>query len=93
MGVISAEAEGPQGGVEANFDPKNMNVGAMAEASLFRVEGKVAGFTAKIQPNLNSGARLRDGKVDVKALGFGLTLGPGNQAIHTPLGTIGRGEL
>ena len=47
---------------------------------------------ARLEPNLNTGIGLRDGALQAKALGFGVSAGKGF-GIHTPLGSFGFGKF
>ena len=91
--VFAAEAEAPSAGAAANWDPKNMNMGAHAEASLFRAEARAVGVGARLEPNLNTGVGMREGQAEVKALGFGVSGGWRGLGIHTPLGSLGFGKF
>ena len=87
--VLGVEAEGPNAQAGANWDPTRGNAGAFANAALGRAElqvlrGTPLGFVASIEPNLNTGIGLRDGKLEVKVLGFGFS----SSGLHTPLGSI-----
>ena len=87
--VLGVEAEGPNAQAGANWDPTRGNAGAFAEAALGRAElqilrGTPLGVVASIELNLNTGIGIRDGKLEIKVLGFGLS----SNGIHTPLGSI-----
>ena len=91
--VLGVEAEGPNAKAGANWDPTKGNAGAFADASLGRAElqilrGTPLGVVASIEPNLNTGIGLKNGKLEVKVLGFGLTLGSNGGGFHTPLGSL-----
>ena len=68
------------------------NAGAFAEASIGRAELQVGPVGARLEPNLNTGVGLRDGALQAKAFGFGVSAGKGF-GIHTPLGSIGFGKF
>ena len=48
---------------------------------------------ARIEPNLNTGAGVRKGNLEVKVLGFGGAIGKKGLGISTPLGSIGFGKF
>ena len=90
--IVGVEAEGPNAGAGVNWDPSHGNAGAFAEAALGRAEAQVGPVGARLEPNLNTGAGFRDGQLQVKALGFGVTTGKGF-GFHTPLGSFGFGKF
>ena len=92
-GVLAAEAEGPMAGASAGADLKSGNLGAFAEASLGRVEGKVGPARVRLEPNVNSGIGAKDGQAQAKLLGFGLSADSKGVGISTPLGSIGFGNF
>ena len=63
------------------------------EASLFRIEAKLWALRVRIEPNIHSGIGLRDGQVQVKLAGFGLSFGNYGIGVSTPLGGIGSGKF
>lgn len=83
---MSFEFEGPAAGTEVSKDY------AGVEASLGRAEGQVGPVGARVEPNLNTGAGIKDGQVITKFAGFGVTAGKGF-GIHTPLGSLGFGKF
>ena len=48
------------------------------------LRGTPLGVVASIELNLNTGIGIRDGKLEFKVLGFGLS----SNGIHTPLGSV-----
>ena len=73
------------------FLGKDAGYGAFVEASLGRVEGRLGKHVgASIEPNVNTGAGVRNGEASVKFLGFGGSVNTnlGGGAIHTPLGSL-----
>ena len=91
--VLGVEAEGPNAGASANWEPSKGNAGVFADAALGRAELQILrttphGVVVSIEPNLNTGIGLRDRKLEVKVLGFGLSLGTNGGGLHTPLGSL-----
>ena len=85
--LLAIEGEGPAAG----FESYESNYVA-TEASLLRVEAKVGPAAVRLEPNLNSAVGVHGGQFKIKCLGFGITLGKG-AGIHTPLGSIGFGNI
>jgi hypothetical protein len=48
--------------------------------------GQLAGV--HFEPNINTGAGVRDGNLDVHVLGFGTRIGADGVEINTPLGGV-----
>ena len=54
--------------------------------SLVRAETSIGPASGYIDLNINTGAGIRGGNVDVHALGFGTTVGADGVSIDTPIG-------
>ena len=83
-GLLPASMRGPYAEAEAIAGP---GVGAWANASAGRYEqnyGNVAEIHADL--NVNTGAGIRGGNVDVHLLGFGGRVGTDGLEVNTPLG-------
>jgi hypothetical protein len=64
-------------------------LGAWADASAYKLEasfGNVVGV--HLEPNLNTGAGIRNGNLDVHLLGFGGKIGADGIEVNTPLGGV-----
>ena len=92
-GVLAPEAEGPMGSASVATDPESGNLGAFAEASLGRVEGKVGPARARLELNVNTGIGMKDGQGQLKLLGIGYSVGTKGLGISTPLGSLGFGNF
>jgi hypothetical protein len=85
-GVASVSARSIHAQAQAVAGP---GVGAWADASAFKVEaayGNVVGV--HIEPNVNTGAGIRNGNLDVHLLGFGGKIGADGIEVDTPLGGV-----
>ena len=69
------------------------DVGPSMECSLGKVEARVGRVGARLQPNINTGAAVKQGSVDVKLLGFGGNVGKKGMGLSTPLGSFGFGKF
>ena len=85
-GLLTASIRGPYAEVEAIAGP---GIGAWAKASYMRNElnlGNVA--EVHIDLNVNTGAGIRGGNVDVHLLGFGGRVGTDGLEVNTPIGGV-----
>merc|ERR1712136_113211 len=84
--IMGCEAEGPSAGAGVNAGEGGY--GAFAEASLVRVEASAGPVSARFEPNLYTGAGIRDGTAEFKLLGFGFHAGRRGVGWNTPLGGV-----
>ena len=85
-GVFSVSTRSIHAQAQAVAGP---GLGAWADASAFKVEaayGNVVGV--HIEPNVNTGAGIRNGNLDVHLLGFGGKIGADGIEVDTPLGGV-----
>ncbi|CAB4007590.1 Hypothetical predicted protein [Paramuricea clavata] len=85
-GVVSLSGRSIHAQAQAVAGP---GFGAWADASGFKLEaayGNVVG--AHIEPNLNTGAGIRNGNLDVHLAGFGGKIGADGIELNTPLGGV-----
>ena len=82
--ILPASLRGPYAEAEAIAGP---GVGAWANASAARYEQNI-GNLAEVHAdlNVNTGAGIRGGNVDVHLLGFGGRVGTDGLEVNTPLG-------
>ena len=83
--TIITFSTGPSAQASAGFGAWAGGLGASlvrAEANL----GPVGGV--HLEPNLNTGAGVRDGNLDVHLLGFGTRIGAHGLEINTPIGGV-----
>jgi len=78
---FGASAEGPNAGASADSS------GAFANAELFHTEENIGPIHESFAPNVNTGAKATNGHVDVRAAGFGVSVGDQTE-LHTPLGSV-----
>jgi len=80
--VLGVEARGPSCGASCNN-------GLYANASVGAAEVKVAGVSARFEPNVNTGIGQRqDGNYGVSVVGFGVGAGENGLSIDTPVGGV-----
>lgn len=61
--------------------------GGIVDAELFNVQGDLGPFQSNFKPNLTTGAVVRQGSFEAKAVGFGVSIGR-QMALHSPIGTF-----
>lgn len=91
--LLAIDLEGPKIATGNSVQNYYGNIGPYMEASLFRIEAKLWALRVRIEPNIHSGIGLRDGQVQVKLAGFGLSFGNYGIGVSTPLGGIGSGKF
>jgi len=90
--VFGFEAEGPKTAIGGSTGLKYGNWGPFCEASLLRIEAKFI-LRARLDLNVNTGFGLRDGHLQVKLAGFGISLGNIGVGISTPIAGLGIGKF
>lgn len=83
-GIANAQAEGPSARARALCGREGF--GAFAEASAGRAEGNLGPIGVRLEPNINTGAGMRNGNLEGNLLGFGGAVGQDGVRINTPLG-------
>ena len=85
-GIISAGGRFTEAKVQAVAGP---GLGVWADASLCRLEGSIGNIVGMhIDPNVNTGAGIRNGNLDVHVLGFGGSIGADGVSWDSPLGGV-----
>ncbi|CAL8080096.1 unnamed protein product [Orchesella dallaii] len=85
VGPCHVRANGPAAGAGAHASV--LGVGAFANAEVARAEAAVAGITAGVGLNFNTGASLGVDGASVSFLGFGASVGP-SLAVRTPVADV-----
>jgi hypothetical protein len=91
--IFGFDAEGPKIARGSSVEYFYGNYGPYFEAALFRLEAKVFVFRARIELNVNSGLGFRDGQLQIKMAGLGLSMGSNGVGVSTPLGGVGLGKF
>jgi len=87
---LSVAVDGPRAGVDARAGEQGL--GAFADASLARVEGRAGVFGAHFDLNASTGVGMRNGNGEASFLGFGFKAGLNGFTLNTPLGGFSFGS-
>ena len=91
--IFGVDAEGPKFARGGSIQDYGGNNGSYFEASLFRLEAKVYGLRGRIEVNANTGLGYRDGQLQAKLAGFGVSFGNNGIGLSTPFGGVGLGKF
>jgi len=87
---LSGAVDGPRAGVDARAGEQGL--GAFADASWVRAEGRSGVVGAHLDLNVNTGAGMRNGNAEASLLGFGVKVGVNGLSLNTPLGGLSFGS-
>jgi len=85
LGFVAVGAEGPNAGAQARLG--NGEAYAGVQASLVCAELKDGPLAIRFEPNVNTGAGVRNGNVEGSLVGFGGAIGKDGVSIKTPIGS------
>lgn len=87
---LSGSLDGPRAGVDARAGEQGL--GAFADASWARAEGRAGIVGAHLDLNVNTGVGMRNGNAEASLLGFGIKAGANGLCLNTPLGGLSFGS-